>query len=64
MNLKDFQELLADNKGNCEIWFKVADGNDNRKIRSKSMKINPDPGVLNKIRAIFGPETLKIFGQI
>jgi DNA polymerase-3 subunit alpha len=64
VNLKDLQELLSDNKGSCEIWFKVADGNDNRNIRSKSMKINPDPEILNKIRAIFGPDTLKIFGQI
>ena len=64
VNLKNFQELINNHKGSCEIWFKLADGKDDRKIRSRTMKISPQPEVLNKIREIFGPDTLRIFGQI
>ena len=62
--LKQLYELVNSNRGECEVWFKVNDDTKCRKIRSRTMKIKPEPYVLNKIRDIIGNNTLKIYGRI
>jgi DNA polymerase-3 subunit alpha len=63
-NLKQLYEIISSNKGNCEVWFKVNGTKNCRKFRSRTMKIKPEPGVLNKIKNIVGDMSLKIYGRI
>jgi DNA polymerase-3 subunit alpha len=58
--LKAFYDLINNSHGECEVWFKIIDENGFRNIRSRSLKINPNPEILSKIRAIFGDDSLKI----
>ncbi len=62
--LKEFHSLINNYRGECEVWFMVPDSNGFRNIRSKSMKINPIPEVLSKIREIFGNDALRIRGTL
>ncbi len=62
--LKEFQSLINQYRGECEVWFVVQDSNGCRNIRSRTMKINPVPEVLSKIREIFGDSALRIRGKI
>uniref|UniRef100_A0A7C4TFB2 DNA polymerase III subunit alpha n=1 Tax=candidate division WOR-3 bacterium TaxID=2052148 RepID=A0A7C4TFB2_UNCW3 len=64
IHLKSLYELIEKNKGECEVWFKVEDENQSRKIRSRSMKVNPQPEVLEKMREILGGNSFKILGGI
>ncbi len=63
-NLKKLYELMNENKGECEVWFRINDEAASRKFRSRTMKIRPMPEVLNKIRALVGDDRLRIFGKI
>ena len=63
-DLKHLYELINNNKGKCEVWFKINNVDESCKIRSRSMKIKPEADVLNKIRDIVGDMALKIFGGI
>lgn len=65
VHLKSFYELVNKYRGECEIWFRIQDESQQAiKIRSRSLKINPQPDVLEKIREIFGEDSLKILGGI
>jgi len=57
-------DLINDNKGDCEVWIKLNNDTESKKFRSRTMKINPDSQVLNKIKLILGAEGLKIYGKI
>ncbi|MEO0155520.1 MAG: DNA polymerase III subunit alpha [candidate division WOR-3 bacterium] len=61
--LKAFYELINNYRGECEIWFMVPDSNGFKNIRSRSLKINPKPEVLSKIKELFGNNALKIIGK-
>ena len=63
-NLKQLYELINNNKGECEVWFKINGDNESRRFRSRTLKIKPVPEVLNKIRDIVGNSCLKIYGKI
>jgi hypothetical protein len=41
----------------------VSDANGIKNIRSRSLKINPSPDVLSKIKEIFGNNPLRIIGK-
>lgn len=58
--LKKFQELINKYQGDCEVWFMVPDANGAKNIRSRSLKIDPQPEVLSKIRELFGQDALRI----
>lgn len=58
--LKELQELINKHQGSCELWFVVPDANGTKNIRSRSLKIDPRPEVLSKIRELFGQDALKI----
>ncbi|MGQ9533947.1 MAG: DNA polymerase III subunit alpha [bacterium] len=61
--LKEFQELITRHQGECEVWFMVPDANGVKNIRSRSLKIDPQPEVLSKIREIFGQDALRIVAK-
>lgn len=63
-DLKQLHELINNNKGECEVWFKINGDNKCRRVRSRTMKIKPEPEVLDKIRDIVGISRLKIYGSI
>lgn len=63
-NLKDLHEILDANKGPCEVWFKINGKMECRNLRSRSIKINPAPNVLDQIKGIVGPGSLQIYGSI
>lgn len=63
-DLKQLYEIINNNKGKCEVWFNVNGEKNCRKFRSRTMKIKPEPKVLNKIKDIVGDMSLKIHGQI
>jgi DNA polymerase-3 subunit alpha len=63
-DLKKLYELINDNKGECEIWFKVNGKEESRKFRSRTMKIKPEPKVIDKIKDIVGNMSLNIYGKI
>ncbi len=58
--LKELQELINKYKGECEVWFRLPDANGSRSIRSRSLKIDPQPEVLSRICEIFGQDVLRI----
>lgn len=62
--LKRLLDVLNENKGECEVWFKINGEADCRRFRSRSIKINPEPHVLNQIKNIIGDGSLQIYGQI
>jgi DNA polymerase-3 subunit alpha len=62
--LKAFYELINRYQGECEVWFMVPDANGLKNIRSRTLRINPRPEVLSKIREIFGQNSLKIMGTL
>jgi DNA polymerase-3 subunit alpha len=57
-------DLINENKGDCEVWIKLNNDTESKKFRSRTMKINPDSQVLNKIKLILGDQGLKIYGKI
>lgn len=61
--LKEFQELINRHQGNCEVWFIVPDANGAKNIRSRSLKIDPQPEILSKIRELFGQDALRIVAK-
>lgn len=61
--LKAFYELINQHRGECEVWFMVPDTKGLKNIRSRSLKIDPQPEVLSKIREIFGKNALRIIGR-
>lgn len=61
--LKTFYELINNYRGECEVWFMVPDTNGIKNIRSRTLKIDPKPEVISKIREIFGENSLKIIGR-
>lgn len=63
-DLKQLHEIISNNEGECEVWFKLNGTKDCRKFRSRTMKINPDPDVLNKIKGIVGDMGVRIYGRI
>lgn len=63
-DLKRLFDVLNDNKGECEVWFKINGKTDCRRFRSRSIKINPEPSVLMEIKNIIGDASLQIYGQI
>lgn len=63
-NLKDLQKVLDANKGSCEVWFKINGKMECRNFRSRSIRINPAPEVLDQIKGIVGPSSLHIYGSI
>ncbi len=63
-DLRRLFDVLNDNKGECEVWFKINGKTDCRRFRSRSIKINPEPNVLKKIKNIIGDASLQIYGQI
>ncbi|GAI20127.1 unnamed protein product, partial [marine sediment metagenome] len=63
-DLKKLYELINNNKGECEIWFKVNGKEESRKFRSRTMKIKPEPKVIDKIKDIVGDMSLNIYGKI
>jgi DNA polymerase-3 subunit alpha len=62
--MKQLCDLINDNKGDCEVWIKVNNDNETKKFRSRTMKVNPDSEVLDKIKLILGDHGLKIYGKI
>jgi DNA polymerase-3 subunit alpha len=62
--MKQLCDVINDNKGECEVWIKVNNDNETKKFRSRTMKINPDSEVLDKIKLILGDHGLKIYGKI
>lgn len=64
VELNNLKDLIVNNQGECEVWFKINGEDKSRNFRSRSMKINPDYDVLNRIRSILGPDALRIIGQI
>jgi len=62
--LDSLHELINKNPGECEIWFKVGNGSECRSIRSRTLKINPDPEVLKQIKDIVGENSIKIIAKI
>ncbi|MCX7995165.1 MAG: DNA polymerase III subunit alpha [candidate division WOR-3 bacterium] len=58
--LKSLYDLMDKYRGECEVWFQILDSDGFKSIRSRSIKINPRPEVLSKIREIFGESALKI----
>ncbi|MGB3479801.1 MAG: DNA polymerase III subunit alpha [bacterium] len=63
-DLDQLHEIISNNEGECEVWFKLNGTKDCRKFRSRTMKINPDPDVLNKIKGIVGDMGVRIYGRI
>ncbi len=63
-DLKRLFEVLNNNKGECEVWFKINGKTECRRFRSRTIKINPEPNVLGQIKNIVGAISLKIYGQI
>ncbi|MBN2619785.1 DNA polymerase III subunit alpha [candidate division WOR-3 bacterium] len=62
--LNNLKDLIVNNEGDCEVWFKINGESTSRNFRSRSMKINPESDVLNEIRSILGPDALRIIGKI
>jgi DNA polymerase-3 subunit alpha len=63
-DLRQLHELIKDNKGQCEIWFKINGTNECRRVRSRTLKVKPTPEVIDKIRDIVGDVGLQIYGRI
>jgi len=62
--MKQLCDLINENKGDCEVWIKLNNDTESKKFRSRTMKINPDSQVLDKIKHILGEEGLRIYGKI
>lgn len=62
--LKLLHKIIDNNKGECEVWFKLNGTKECRKFRSRTMKINPEPDVLEKIKGIVGDTGLRIYGKL
>lgn len=62
--LKQLCNLINDNQGSCEVWFRVNNDKESKKFRSRTLKINPDSDVLNRIKAMLGKDGIKIYGRI
>jgi DNA polymerase-3 subunit alpha len=62
--MKQLCALINDNKGDCEVWIKVNNDNESKKFRSRTMKIDPNAEVLERIKLILGDHGLKIYGKI
>lgn len=62
--LQALRRLAHENKGQCEIWFKIEDNNVCRRFRSRTMKIKPAPDVLMQLQDIFGCDHMHVFGKI
>jgi DNA polymerase-3 subunit alpha len=63
-NLEDLHRILDENKGPCEVWFKINGKMECKNLRSRSIKINPTSEVLDQIKGIVGPGALQIYGSI
>jgi hypothetical protein len=63
-DLQRLHKIIDDNKGECEVWFKLNGTKECRKFRSRTMKINPDPEVINEIKNIVGDTGLRIYGEV
>jgi DNA polymerase-3 subunit alpha len=63
-DLQQLYEILNNNQGECEVWFKVNGKSDCKNLRSRSLKINPTAEVLDKIKNIVGDMSLRIYGKI
>jgi DNA polymerase-3 subunit alpha len=62
--LHKLHELINNNQGECEVWFRVNGKEDARRFRSRSLRINPDSLVIEKIKAISSQISIKIYGQL
>jgi DNA polymerase-3 subunit alpha len=62
--LENLYDLINKNQGECEIWFKIGNGTECRNIRSRTLKINPDPQVLQQIKEIVGENSLKVIAKL
>jgi DNA polymerase-3 subunit alpha len=62
--MKQLCDLINENKGDCEVWIKLNNDTESKRFRSRTMKINPDSQVLDKIKHILGEEGLRIYGKI
>lgn len=62
--LNRLKDIIVNNQGDCEVWFKINGENTCRNFRSRSLKIDPKKEVLNDIKAILGPDALRIIGNI
>jgi len=63
-DLKKLHNIINNNQGSCEIWFKINGKDDIHNIRSRTMKIKPDPELFREIKKIIGDSNLKIYGKI
>jgi len=63
-DLQQLYEILNNNQGECEVWFKINGTNACKNLRSRSLKINPTSDVLGKIKNIVGDMSLRIYGKI
>ncbi len=62
--LATLYDIVNKNQGECEVWFKVGNGQDSKNIRSRSFKINPDPQIIKQIQEIVGEAAVKIIAKI
>lgn len=62
--LTSLYEIINQNQGDCEIWFKIGNGKTSKNIRSRSFKINPEPQIIKQIQNIVGENSVKIITKI
>jgi DNA polymerase-3 subunit alpha len=62
--LNELKQIIVNNQGECEVWFKINGEHSCRNFRSRSLKIDPTKDVLSDIKAILGPDALWIIGNI
>ncbi|OGC42401.1 DNA polymerase III subunit alpha [candidate division WOR-3 bacterium RBG_13_43_14] len=62
--LQKLHKVINENQGECEVWFRVNGKDDARRFRSRSLRINPDSLVIEKIKSISSQISVKIYGQI
>ncbi len=63
-DLKHLHEIISNNDGQCEVWFKLNGTKECRKFRSRTMKINPESDVIDKIKNIVGDASVRIYGRL
>ncbi len=62
--LQELHKIIHENQGDCEVWFRVNGKEDARRFRSRSLRVNPDATVIERIRSVSSGIAVNIYGHL
>jgi DNA polymerase-3 subunit alpha len=59
--LQQFLHMLRTNQGSCSLFFRLCDDElPNYDFRSRTLKVRPNANLLQRVREVFGAETVRV----